>query len=65
MLAVSHFGEIYVFSPLFIAVRREEPTQVSFWNLQPDDEHDFMLVALERAGHRKDAADGDRMGPLR
>jgi plastocyanin len=41
---VSHFGEIYTFSPSFIAVRRDEPTQISFWNLQTDDDHDFMLV---------------------
>ena len=42
---VAHFGEVYAFSPAFIAVHRDEPTEISFWNLQPDDEHDFMLVA--------------------
>jgi len=41
---VAHFGEVYAFSPAFIAVRRDEPTEISFWNLQPDDDHDFMLV---------------------
>ncbi len=41
---VVHFGEVYAFSPSFIAVYRDEPTLISFWNLQADDEHDFMLV---------------------
>ena len=41
---VSRFGEVYSFSPSFLAVHRDEPTAVSFWNLQPDDDHDFMLV---------------------
>jgi len=41
---VRTFGEVYAFSPNFIAVRRDEPTQLTFWNLQPDDEHDFMLA---------------------
>jgi plastocyanin len=41
---VARFGEVYAFSPSFIAVRREEPTRIRFWNLQPDDEHDFMLM---------------------
>jgi plastocyanin len=41
---VKHFGEVYAFSPTFIAVHRNEPTEIDFWNLQPDDEHDFMLV---------------------
>ena len=41
---VSHFGEVYAFSPNFIALRRDEPTLIEFWNLQGDDEHDFMLV---------------------
>ena len=38
------FGEIYVFDPATFAVRRDEPTEVVFWNLQGDDEHDFMLL---------------------
>ena len=41
---VSRFGEVYEFSPSFIAVHRDQPTLASFWNLQADDEHDFMLV---------------------
>jgi plastocyanin len=41
---VKRFGEVYAFAPSFIAVHRDEPTTISFWNLQPDDEHDFMLV---------------------
>jgi plastocyanin len=42
---VAHFGEVYAFSPAFVAVHRDEPTEISFWNLQSDDEHDVMLVA--------------------
>ncbi|HZP45611.1 MAG TPA: hypothetical protein VFB15_08165 [Candidatus Binataceae bacterium] len=41
---VRKFGEVYTFSPTFIAVHRDEPTQIEFWNLQPDDEHDFALI---------------------
>ena len=41
---VARFGEVYAFSPSFIAVHRDEPTQIRFWNLQPDDNHDFMLI---------------------
>jgi plastocyanin len=41
---VGKFGEVYAFSPNFIAVHRDEPTQIEFWNLQSDDEHDFALV---------------------
>ena len=41
---VAHFGEVYAFSPNFMAVHRDEPTQIRFWNLQPDDQHTFMLV---------------------
>ena len=37
------------FSPNFIAVHRDEPTRITLWNLQPDDEHDFMLE--DRPGH--------------
>ena len=44
---VAKFGEVYAWSPTFIAVRREMPTMLTFWNLQPDDEHDFMLAAPE------------------
>jgi plastocyanin len=42
---VAKFGEVYAFSPAFIAVHREMPTTLTFWNLQPDDEHDFMLAS--------------------
>ena len=42
---VAKFGEVYAWSPTFIAIRREVPTMLTFWNLQPDDEHDFMLTA--------------------
>ena len=41
---VKRFGEVYAFAPAFLAVHRDEPTELSFWNLQRDDEHDFMLV---------------------
>jgi hypothetical protein len=36
---VDRFGEVYVFSPDFIAVYRDEPTTIRFWSLQPDDNH--------------------------
>jgi plastocyanin len=42
---VAKFGEVYAWSPTFIAIRREVPTMLTFWNLQSDDEHDFMLTA--------------------
>jgi plastocyanin len=42
---VAKFGEVYAWSPTFMAIRREVPTMLTFWNLQPDDEHDFMLTA--------------------
>lgn len=41
---VARFGEVYAFSPSFFAVHRDEPTAITFWNLQPDDDHDFMLT---------------------
>src|SRR5437763_16633230 len=41
---VKQFGEVYTFSPETFTVRRDEPTQITFWNLQLDDEHDFMLT---------------------
>lgn len=40
---VEKFGEVYAFSPNFFAVHRDEATLVRFWNLQPDDNHGFML----------------------
>jgi plastocyanin len=42
---VEKFGEVYAFSPNFFAVRRDEQTKIRFWNLQPDDNHGFMLLA--------------------
>ena len=41
---IEKFGEVYAFSPNFLAVHREEPTTIRFWNLQPDDNHAFMLI---------------------
>ena len=38
---VKQFGEVYAFSPEVFAVRRDQPTQITFWNLQPDDDHDL------------------------
>jgi plastocyanin len=43
-VTIDKFGEVYAFSPTFIAVHRDQPTQIDFWNLQPDDEHDFALL---------------------
>jgi plastocyanin len=40
---VAAFGEVYAFAPATIIVHRDEPTLIEFWNLQPDDDHDFML----------------------
>jgi plastocyanin len=41
---IKTFGEVYAFVPQTLIVRRDEPTQIEFWNLQPDDLHDFMLT---------------------
>ena len=41
---VEKFGEVYAFSPNHFAVRCEEQTKIRFWNLQPDDNHGFMLL---------------------
>ncbi len=41
---VAQFGEVYAFAPSYFAVHRDEPTRIVFWNLQGDDEHDFMLA---------------------
>src|SRR6185295_7996502 len=41
---IAKFGEVYAFAPSFIAVHRDEPTQLTFWNLQGDDEHDVALL---------------------
>jgi plastocyanin len=42
--AVARFGEVYSFLPSFFVVHRDEPTAIRFWNLQGDDDHDFMLM---------------------
>jgi plastocyanin len=47
---VKKFGEVYAFSPALIVVHRNQPTQIEFWNLQPDDEHDFALVGPDLKG---------------
>jgi plastocyanin len=41
---VKTFGEAYAFDPATFSVKKDEPTEVVFWNLQGDDEHDFMLL---------------------
>ena len=41
---IAKFGEVYAFAPSFIALPKDEPTRLTFWNLQPDDDHDFMLA---------------------
>ena len=41
---VAKFGEVYAFAPATIIVHRDEPTLIEFWNLQGDDDHDFMLM---------------------
>ena len=41
---VEKFGEVYVFSPNSFAVHKDELTRIRFWNLQPDDNHAFMLM---------------------
>ncbi|HUN57997.1 MAG TPA: hypothetical protein VMU41_07770 [Candidatus Binataceae bacterium] len=41
---IAKFGEVYAWSPTVIAVHRDQPTEIDFWNLQPDDEHDFALL---------------------
>jgi plastocyanin len=41
---VATFGEVYAFAPAMFVVHRDEPTLIEFWNLQGDDDHDFMLM---------------------
>jgi len=41
---LKRFGEVYAFSPTTIVVRQNQPTLITFWNLQPDDVHDFAIV---------------------
>jgi len=45
---VAKFGEVYAFSPNFFAVHKDEPTLIHFLNLQPDDNHDFMLYTPDQ-----------------
>lgn len=45
--AVTRFGEVYAFSPTSIFVHEGQPTTIAFWNLQPDDEHDFAIVTSQ------------------
>jgi plastocyanin len=41
---VASYGEVYAFAPATLIVHRDEPTLIEFWNLQADDDHDFMLM---------------------
>ncbi len=41
---LARYGEVYAFAPATIIVHRDEPTEIEFWNLQADDDHDFMLM---------------------
>ncbi len=45
---VAKFGEVYAFSPSFLAVPLEKPVEISFWNLQPDDDHDVLFIAPDQ-----------------
>lgn len=36
--------QLYAFIPSLVAVRRDEPTLISFRNFQADDDRDFMLI---------------------
>ena len=38
------FGVLYTFSPRVVFLYRDQPTSLSFWNLQSDEHHDFMLA---------------------
>jgi plastocyanin len=46
--SLAAFGESYAFVPSTFAVREDEPTEIVFWNLQGDDEHDVMLLDAQR-----------------
>lgn len=46
--AVDRFSEVYSFSPAFVALRRDQPTEITFWNLQVDDQHDFALLGANQ-----------------
>ena len=61
---LEHFGEVYAFSPNFIAVHRDEPTRITLWNLQPDDDHDFMIEDPTRTDRAGRALMHLRLAPL-
>jgi plastocyanin len=61
---LEHFGEVYAFSPNFIALHRDEPTRITLWNLQPDDDHDFMIEDPTRADRAGRALMHLRFAPL-
>jgi len=46
--SLAAFGESYAFVPSTFAVRENEPAEITFWNLQGDDEHDVMLLDSHR-----------------
>ena len=46
---IKSFGEVYAFSPQTIVVHRDEPTAITFWNLQSDDDHDFALLGADQS----------------
>jgi len=50
---VGRFGEVYAFNPSAFAVHHDEPTLIRFWNLQADDEHDFLLFDAHNNGLMK------------
>jgi len=43
-VTIQRFGEVYAYSPSLFAVHSGEPTMITLWNLQPDDDHDFALL---------------------
>jgi len=44
---VKTFGEVYAFQPSTFWVHRDEPTVITFWNLQPDNHHNLILMDPE------------------
>ena len=46
--AIDRFGEVYSFVPALVALHRDQPTEITFWNLQPDDRHDFALLGANQ-----------------
>jgi plastocyanin len=41
---VARFGEVFSFAPATFFVHQDEPTQIEFWNLQEEMDHDFMMM---------------------